>query len=137
MSRLDKLKELEEELHRQMQKANSRTIAAIARQYRETLKEIEEIEGVGGNEDEIESITLDEINVEEASEEATINTQIPTTFAHSDVVEDITFVEMQIDDNITDEELRVSMHTETFERVTEEGDERITENADVRYTEEE
>ena len=56
MSRLDKLKELEEELHRQMQKANSRTIAAIARQYRETLKEIEEIEGVGGNEDEIESI---------------------------------------------------------------------------------
>ena len=49
MSRLDKLKELEIELHRQMQKANSRTIAAIARQYRETLKEIEEIEGVGGN----------------------------------------------------------------------------------------
>lgn len=56
MSRLEKLKELEIELHRQMSKANSRTIAAIARQYRETLKEIEEIEGVGGNEDEIESI---------------------------------------------------------------------------------
>ena len=56
MSRLEKLKELEEELHKQMQRANSRTIAAIARQYRETMKEIEEIEGVGGNEDEIESI---------------------------------------------------------------------------------
>ena len=54
--RLQKLKELEAELHRQMQKANSRTIAAIARQYRETLRDIEEIEGVGDNEDEIESI---------------------------------------------------------------------------------
>lgn len=54
--RLRKLKELEAELYKQMQKANSRSIAAIARQYRETLKEIEEIEGVGGNEDEIESI---------------------------------------------------------------------------------
>lgn len=54
--RLHKLKELEAELYKQMQKANSRSIAAIARQYRETLKEIEEIEGVGGNEDEIEDI---------------------------------------------------------------------------------
>ncbi len=56
MSRLDKLKELEEELYKQMQKANSRTIAAIARQYRETLKEIEDIEGVVDNGDEIESL---------------------------------------------------------------------------------
>ena len=54
--RLAKLKELEEQLYKQMQKANSRSIAAIARQYRETLKDIEEIEGVGGNEDEIENI---------------------------------------------------------------------------------
>lgn len=54
--RLRKLKELEAELYKQMQKANSRSIAAIARQYRETLKDIEEIEGVGGNEDEIENI---------------------------------------------------------------------------------
>lgn len=54
MTRLEKLKELEAELHKQMQKANSRSIAAIARQYRETLKEIEEIEGTGhGEEDEI------------------------------------------------------------------------------------
>ena len=56
MSRLEKLKELEEELYKQMQKANSRTIAAIARQYRETLKEIEDIEGVESNGDEIEGI---------------------------------------------------------------------------------
>jgi hypothetical protein len=54
--RLQKLKELEAELHRQMQKANSRTIAAIARQYRETLRDIEEIEGADSNEDEIEDI---------------------------------------------------------------------------------
>ena len=54
--RLAKLKELEEQLYKQMQKANSRSIAAIARQYRETLKDIEEIEGVGGNEDEIKNI---------------------------------------------------------------------------------
>ena len=56
MSRLEKLKELEEELYKQMQRANSRTIAAIARQYRETLKEIEDIEGVESNGDEIEDI---------------------------------------------------------------------------------
>ncbi len=56
-SRLEKLKELEAELERQMKKANSRSIAAIARQYRETLKEIEEIEGGGpSGEDEIEKL---------------------------------------------------------------------------------
>ena len=55
--RLEKLKELEAELERQMKKANSRSIAAIARQYRETLKEIEEIEGGGpSGEDEIEKL---------------------------------------------------------------------------------
>ena len=56
MSRLDKLKELEQELHGMMKKANSRTFAAIARQYRETLREIEEIEGTENDGDEIESI---------------------------------------------------------------------------------
>lgn len=56
-SRLEKLKELEAELEKQMKKANSRSIAAIARQYRETLKEIEEIEGGGpSGEDEIEKL---------------------------------------------------------------------------------
>ena len=55
--RLEKLKELEAELEKQMKKANSRSIAAIARQYRETLKEIEEIEGGGpSGEDEIEKL---------------------------------------------------------------------------------
>lgn len=56
MTRLEKLKELEAELHKQMQKANSRSIAAIARQYRETLKEIEEIEGSDSDESEIDKI---------------------------------------------------------------------------------
>ena len=55
-NRLEKLKELEAELHKQMMKANSRSIAAIARQYRETLKEIEEIEGDSADEDEISKL---------------------------------------------------------------------------------
>lgn len=55
-NRLEKLKELEGELHKQMMKANSRSIAAIARQYRETLKEIEEIEGDSADEDEISKL---------------------------------------------------------------------------------
>lgn len=45
MNRLEKLKELEEEIRKLMQKANSRTFASLARQYREVLREIEEIEG--------------------------------------------------------------------------------------------
>lgn len=56
MTRLDKLKELEAELHKQMMKANSRSIAAIARQYRETLQEIEEIEGTEDRNDDISEI---------------------------------------------------------------------------------
>lgn len=55
-SRLEKLKELEQELYNLMKKANSRSIAAIARQYRETLREIEEIEGVGTADDDIANI---------------------------------------------------------------------------------
>lgn len=39
-----------------MMKANSRSIAAIARQYRETIREIEEIEGGTDGEDEIDKI---------------------------------------------------------------------------------
>ena len=56
MSRLEKLKELEEDLRGLMKKANSRTFAVLARQYRETLKEIEEIEGTESNDDEIANI---------------------------------------------------------------------------------
>lgn len=55
MTRLDKLKELEQMLYGMMQKANSRAIPSLAKQYRETIKEIEEIEG-SGNEDEIADI---------------------------------------------------------------------------------
>jgi hypothetical protein len=55
MNRLEKLKELEAELKDLMNKANSRSFAPLAKQYRETLKEIEEIEGVNTN-DEIGDI---------------------------------------------------------------------------------
>ena len=55
MNRLEKLKELEAELKDLMNKANSRSLAPLAKQYRETLKEIEEIEGVNTN-DEIGDI---------------------------------------------------------------------------------
>lgn len=56
MSRLEKLKELEDELYKAMKKANSRSIAAISRQYRETIREIEEIEGGDSGEDEIDKL---------------------------------------------------------------------------------
>ena len=56
MTRLDKLKELETDLKDLMSKANSRSYAALCRQYRETIKEIEEIEGADSGEDEIEKL---------------------------------------------------------------------------------
>ena len=56
MSRLEKLKELEERLYTEMQCAGPKEIASISRQYRETLREIEEIEGAGNGEDEIDKI---------------------------------------------------------------------------------
>lgn len=55
-TRLEKLKDLEQELFSLMKKANSRTFATLARQYRETLREIEEIEGVENSETEIDKI---------------------------------------------------------------------------------
>ena len=45
MSRLEKLKELEIQLALAMRECQNKELAAIARQYRETLKDIEEIEG--------------------------------------------------------------------------------------------
>lgn len=54
--RLQKLKELEIKLYVSMETADSKSLAAIARQYRETLREIEEIEGTGGESDEIAEI---------------------------------------------------------------------------------
>lgn len=54
--RLEKLKILEEKLYVAMESADSKTVAPIAKQYRETIREIEEIEGAGGNDDEIGEI---------------------------------------------------------------------------------
>ena len=55
-TRLEKLKNLEKDLSDLMNKANSRSYASLAKQYRETIKEIEEIEGTGNGEDEIAKI---------------------------------------------------------------------------------
>ena len=52
---MEKLKELEADIQTMMKKANSRTYASLAKQYRETIREIEEIEGTEG-EDEIEKL---------------------------------------------------------------------------------
>ena len=56
MTRLDKLKRLEDDIYALMQKANSRTYSSLAKQYRETIKEIEEIEGGVDQSDEIAQI---------------------------------------------------------------------------------
>lgn len=53
MTRLDKLKKLESDLLELMGKANSRTYASLAKQYRETIREIDELEGGVDNSDEI------------------------------------------------------------------------------------
>ena len=54
--RLQKLKELEATLYKAMAGADVRSLAAIARQYRETMREIEEIEGGTGDDDELGAI---------------------------------------------------------------------------------
>ena len=56
MTRLEKLKALEANLEDLMQHAKSRSFASLARQYRETIREIEEIEGNGADIDEIAQI---------------------------------------------------------------------------------
>lgn len=58
MSRLEKLRQLEADLHELMSKANSRAYPALARQYRETLREIDEIEGGMDGDDEIAAIIV-------------------------------------------------------------------------------
>ena len=55
-TRLEKLKDLEADLYELMKRANSRSIAPLAKQYRETLREIEEIEGAEQNDDDISEI---------------------------------------------------------------------------------
>lgn len=54
--RLAKLKQLETELRAALDEADPRSIAAIARQYRETLREIDELEKDDGDIDEIARI---------------------------------------------------------------------------------
>ena len=56
MTRVDKLRLLEEQLQDALENAGPQTIAAIAKQYRETLKEIEDIEGAANTGDEIADI---------------------------------------------------------------------------------
>ena len=56
MTRVEKLRILETQLSNALEEAGPQTIAAIAKQYRETLKEIEEIEGADHNDDEIAAI---------------------------------------------------------------------------------
>ena len=58
MNRLEKLRQLEEDLRVLMAKANSRAYPALAKQYRETLREIDEIEGGNDEDDEIAAIIL-------------------------------------------------------------------------------
>lgn len=54
--RLAKLKELEDFLLRNLNTSDIRSLAGIAKQYRETIKEIEEIEGAKPDGDEISEI---------------------------------------------------------------------------------
>lgn len=56
MDRLGKLKALEERLCESMEIADEKTLPAIAKQYRETIREIEEIEGTEADDDEIGDI---------------------------------------------------------------------------------
>ena len=56
-TRLEKLKELLEILAEAIdQRPGARDLAQLSKQYRETVKEIEEIEGADGNDDEIGEI---------------------------------------------------------------------------------
>lgn len=56
MSRLDKLKALEIELRAALDDADPRSMAPLAKQYRETIREIEELENDEDGLDEIARI---------------------------------------------------------------------------------
>ena len=49
--RLIKLKLLQDKLELSLETCEDKSLAAITRQYRETMREIEEIEGADGNDD--------------------------------------------------------------------------------------
>lgn len=52
-TRLDKLKALEKELRGGIETCETKELASLAKQYRETIREIEEIEGADTDGDEI------------------------------------------------------------------------------------
>ena len=58
MTRLQKLKALEERLYKLIYEIDddTRSMAPIAKQYRDTIKEIDEIENAATSDDEIEKI---------------------------------------------------------------------------------
>lgn len=56
MGRIDKLKALEVELRAAMDEADPKSLAQLARQYRETLREIDELEKDDNDLDEIARI---------------------------------------------------------------------------------
>lgn len=56
MDRLTKLKELETKLANALDECEGDKVAPIAKQYRETLREIEELEGQKGNTNDIADI---------------------------------------------------------------------------------
>lgn len=56
MDRLTKLKELEIILRSALEETNSDKLPPLAKQYRETLREIDEMEGTKGNNDDISDI---------------------------------------------------------------------------------
>lgn len=56
--RLERLEELRDDLKALMDRASSRAYPSLARQYRETLREIDEIEGGLEGDDEIAAIIL-------------------------------------------------------------------------------
>lgn len=56
MDRLRKLKSLERKLMQQMKVADSKSYAALAKQYRETIREIDDLERAGDSDDEISEI---------------------------------------------------------------------------------
>lgn len=62
MDRLNKLKELEAKLYTAMQSCEYKELAAISRQYRETIKEIENVEGIKQDNDEVAKILADRSN---------------------------------------------------------------------------
>ena len=59
MTRLEKLKDLEVVLLNGMKCCDQKALPAMAKQYRETLKEIEEIEGTQDDDDDIGKILAD------------------------------------------------------------------------------